>query len=111
MRLVEASPLTGGMIFHMVAGARGASAARGADRGAADRRREDRRSPSLLLLVAGPAWAPRRSPATGFDVPSLPAAVFTAALAVHRARARWRRSRIQQLTVWGLRGLTTLDPR
>ncbi len=68
------------------------------------------RSTLLLLLVCmlAPGLAPRAAAATAFDT-AMAASVWSAALSYIAPRALQPLS-VPQMTVWGLNGLTALDP-
>ncbi len=62
----------------------------------------------LLLLLVAPAYAETGTPATNFNAP-IATAVYSTALAFMAPRTLDPVA-VSQLTVWGLHGLTALDP-
>ena len=124
VRLAEASPVTGGLVFHIL---------QGVPSGARDRAGAEGQGPALAPPRASP-WNPRRGSGTAAPAGScccllallllhaqaLPAAdaastrISPATSTPPRSpswrRARWIRCRSRQLAIWGLRGLTALDP-
>jgi len=62
----------------------------------------------LLVCMLAPGLAPRAAAATAFDT-AMAASVWSAALSYIAPRALQKLS-VPQMTVWGLNGLTALDP-
>ena len=99
VRLAEASPVTGGLVFHVVpetCNSQGNGPAAG----------DPPRRPADLLLIVPVHAQPAGN--AGFD-PAMVANVYTVALAFMEPRTL-DPVPVPVLTIWGLRGLTALDP-
>ena len=110
VRLAEASPVTGGLVFHILQGVPATVAA------ARGRRASDRGSQVirigvlLLLLLVVPAHAQTVAARRRIRRRASSAEVYATALAFMAPRTL-EPVAVSQLTLWGLRGLTALDPQ
>ena len=122
VRLAEANPVTGSLLFHILQGdpARAAAAIRRCGKAQGDgseaavsaideKATVFRLGFLIVLLLAATAHAEPAANGAGFDQ-ALTANVAAAALAFMAPRTL-DPVPISQLTVWGLRGLTALDPQ
>ena len=107
MRLSEASPVTGSLVFHILQGAARSTSGQNAQ-GSANQTQVIRVGAILVLLLIAPAHAQTVAVPPGFD-PHLITDVYATALAFMAPRTL-EPVAVSQLTIWGLRGLAALDP-
>ncbi len=107
VRLAEASPVTGGLVFHILQGAPDRTSRQTAE-GGAIQAQVIRVGVLFVLLLIAPAHAQTVAAPAGFD-PHLISDVYATALAFMAPRTL-EPVAVSQLTIWGLHGLTALDP-
>ena len=108
MRLAEASPVTGGLVFHILQGAPAERSRGGRKRGNGPGTGDPRRRPAVAAADRSRARPACRC-AGGFDPRAGRQCLRRRALAFMAPRTL-EPVAVSQLTIWGLRGLTALDP-